>query len=201
MEEESRLKVFLSSALVGLEDLRAVLIDFLEKEKGYQIIYYGDKCSGPLTGKTVESCLKGVRCSNFLVLIIDKRYGSVNPQDDDDILQNDEGIPISLTEREYLEATKHGIQVFPYCRDEVCMVRKIWKTNPKMNFKWDKDHKYDNPKKLMNFLDKLKEKYLVQQFHNAIDLKDTLSRNKFYFDELEVPSQLTDENENVEVVS
>jgi len=201
MEEESRLKVFLSSALVGLEDLRPVLIDFFEKEKGYRVLYYGDKCSGPLTGKTVESCLKGVRYSNVFVLIIDKRYGSVNLQNDDGVLQDDDGTPVSLTEREYLEAIKHGIQIFVYCRDEVWTINRIWKTNPKMNFRWDEDHKYDNPKKLMNFLNKLKEKYLVQRFHDAIDLKDTLSRNDFYFDELKIFSQLTDENEEIEVVS
>jgi hypothetical protein len=120
MEGIQKPSVFLSSALKGLEDLRSIIIDLFENEKGYLPIYYGDKCSGNLIGRPgiVKQCLEGVRSSDAFFLIVDRRYGSPDQNDD-------KGISISLTELEYLEASKQKINTYIFCRAEVWIAHKI----------------------------------------------------------------------------
>lgn len=191
MERTQKSRVFLSSALEGSEDLRPVIIDFFEKN-GYSPVYFGDKCSGRLTGRPgiVEQCLDGVRQSDALLLIVDKRYGGDNQKDD-------EGNSISLTELEFLEANKRNIYTYIFCRKEVWIVHKVWETNPHMNFYFDE--RYDHPEKLMTFLAKLKKRYIIPQFDNSKDLEKTLyDRIELSVGLLKSPTSLTDENENLE---
>ena len=133
-------RVFLSSSINGLEDLRSSLIEFLKNEKHYTPLYFGDKFSSNLTGKPgiVEQCLKGVRSADAFFLIIDRRYGFPNQKDED-------GNLISITEKEFLEARKHkNIHIYVYCRNEVWIAHKIWETNPNMNFNFNE--LYSNPR-------------------------------------------------------
>lgn len=191
MEHTEKPRVFLSSALKGLEDLRSTILSFLY-EKKYFPIYYGDKCSGRLTGKPgiVEQCLDGVHSSNAFFLIVDKRYGDYKYTDD-------EGNKVSLTELEFLEANKLNLSTYIFCRTEVWTVHKVWETNQHMNFRFDEA--YDSPKKLMMFLTKLiQQNRYIPKFENAEDLKITLHRNEYSFDLLKSQSSLTDENENLE---
>lgn len=188
-------RVFLSSALKGLEDLRSIIIDFFKSEKGYIPIYYGDKCSGPLTGRPeiVELCLNGIRSSNAFILIIDRRYGKPNQK-------SEKGRPISLIELELLEATKHKIPTYVFCRREVWTIHKFWKDNPNMNF--DAEPEYDYPKELMNFLTKLKDDgHYILRFHNAAELKDILSEIDLTVDLLKRQPSLIDEGQDLEVSS
>lgn len=195
MEQLQKPNVFLSSALYGLEDLRSIIIELFENKMKYFVIYYGDKCSGGLTGKPgiVEQCLEGVRSSNAFVLIVDRRYGEPNQKNDDEI-------SISLTELEFLEAVKNDISTYIFCRNEVWTVHKIWKTNLDMNF--DFESRYDYPVFLMKFLDRLIEKqYYIPRFETATDLKNILDKNEFSFESLKLQPSIIGENETMEVSS
>lgn len=196
MENKLKPRVFLSSALYGLEDLRSIIIDFFENEKGYFTIYYGDRCSGPLTGEPgiANQCLEGVRSSNALLLIVDRRYGEPN-------YKNDMGNPISLTELEFLEAKKHNIPIYIFCRLEVCTLHKFWKYNQNMNIK-KADARYDNPTELMNFLTRLKEyERLFPRFLDAAELKKGLLKSELSVDSMKKLPTLIGERENLEVTS
>lgn len=192
MERTQKPRVFLSSALEGLEDLRSIIIDLFKNEKGYLPIYYGDKCSGSLTGRPgiVEQCLGGVRSSDAFFLIVDRRYGKPDQKDDD-------GNTISLTELEFLEANKQKLNIYIFCRTEVWIAHKIWKTNPYMNFKFDK--RYDYSEQLMMFLTKLKREHYIPRFETAVDLKNALNNIELSVDLLKYQPSLIDEHENLEV--
>lgn len=195
MTTTERPSVFLSSAVYGSEDLRSTLIDFFRNKKGYLPIYFGDRCSGDLTGQPgiVEQCLNGVRTSNALVLIVDKRYGEPNQEDED-------GISVSITESEFLEASKNKLPIYIFCREEVWIAHKIWETNPNMNFRFD--DRYDYPRKLMNFLTKLKEgDRLILRFRDADDLKYVLLNVRFSVEVLKYEPDIIDESDNLEVYS
>jgi len=184
--------VFLSSALHGLEDLRSILIDLFENEKGYFPIYYGERCSGGLTGKPgiVEQCLEGVRSSNAFVLIVDKRYGEPDQKDN-------EGNSISITELEYLEAVKNKLAIYVFCRNEVWIVHKFWETNPDMNFK--ADSRYDHPIELMKFLSRLKEgNYYIPKFDTAADLRKDIIKIELSVETLKYQPSVVNESESLE---
>jgi hypothetical protein len=195
MEHTHKPRVFLSSSIYGLEDLRSILIDLFEKKEGYSTVYYGDRCSGLLTGQPgiVEQCLNGVRSSNVFVLIVDRRYGGPNTK-------NEKGIPISMTELEYSEAARHRIPIFVFCREEVWIVHKFWETNPNMNF--DADARYDHPTQLMSFLARLKDdgRY-IPRFRDAAELKNTLSKTELSVGLLRRPPSLVEESQNLEASS
>lgn len=156
MYGEKKPRVFLSSAIKDLVDLRSEIISFFEHDKGYLPICYGDVSSGGLTGKPgiVKQCLDGVRSSDAFVLIIDKKYGIPDQKDED-------GNPISITELEYLEAVKQDIEIYIFCRIEVWVAHEIWLKNPDMSFEFDKGYD-DHSKQLMIFLTKLKKGIIYQ---------------------------------------
>ena len=183
--------VFLSSALPGLEDLRSILIELFEDEKGYFPIYYGDRCSGGLTGKpgVVEQCLEGVRSSNAFVLIVDRRYGEPDQK-------NNEVNSISITELEYLEAVKNKLAIYVFCRYEVWIVHKFWKTNPDMNF--EADSRYDHPIELMKFLSRLKEKYIIPKFDTAADLRKDFKKIELSVETLKYQPIVVNESDSLE---
>lgn len=192
MELTQKPRIFLSSALKGLEDLRSIIIDLFKNEKEYLPIYYGDECSGSLTGRPgiVEQCLDGVRSSDAFFLIVDRRYGEPDQKDD-------EGNSISLTELEFLEANKQKLNTYIFCRTEVWIAHKIWKTNPHMNF--DFDERYDHPEQLMMFLTKLiKREHYILRFETAADLKNALNNIELSVDLLKYRPSLIDEHENLE---
>lgn len=125
-------------------------------------------------------------------LFIDKRYGDPRQKDD-------EGNSISLTELEYLEAANLGKYRYVFCRYEVWIVHKIWKTNPNMNFDFDN---YDHPQQLMRFLNKLIEsEENISRFDNSVDLKNALSEIELSIDSLRYQPTRLGENENLEVSS
>lgn len=159
---------------------------------GYLPIYYGDKCSGNLTGRPgiVEQCLDGVRSSDAFFLIVDRRYGGPDQKDD-------KGFSISLTELEFLEANKQKLNTYIFCRTKVWIAHKIWKTNPHMNFEFD--NRYDHTEQLMMFLTKLKNiGYYIQRFETAADLKNTLKNIELSVDLLKCQPSIIDEHENLE---
>lgn len=188
-------RVFLSSPVKGLEDLRSILIEFFKNEKGYSPIYFGDKDSSGLTGKSgiVEQCLAGVHSSDAFFLIVDRRYGEPDQKDED-------GNSISLTELEFIEALKCNVFIYVFCRNEVWIAHKIWKTNPDINF--DFDERYDNPKHLMMFLTRIKEKeFNTVRFDEVADLKRKLSDIDLSVDSLKAQPNRIGENDNLEVSS
>lgn len=194
MSPPERSSVFLSSSIEGSEDLRSVIVAYFE-DYGYLPICYGDICSGPRTGKLEikDECLNGVRHSNNFVLVIDKRYGDANYQDED-------GNYVSLTELEFFEACKHGIRRYTFCREEVWIVHKVWNTNKDLDFSFDPT--YDHPNLLMNFLTKAKaQEREIMKFRDVNEFVKILERIGLSMGILERnPSEIS-ENENLGVIS
>ena len=187
-------RVFLSSALKGLEDLRSIVAEFFEKKRGYAPVYYGDRSSGSLTGQPgiVEQCLDGVRSSDAFVLIVDRRYG-------EPIHKVRDGGMVSLTELEFIEASNQGIPTFVFCRDEVWAIHKFWTANPTMSF--DVDSRYDHPDELMSFVSRLrKEDHFILRFRDAVDLTGVLSRIELSVDMLRNHPRVVAEREDLEGV-
>ena len=185
-------EIYLSSPIITLEDLRSEIIHYLENEKGFKVISYGDICKGRLSGEPgkVDQCLSGVRQSNALFLVIARRYGEPK------YLSN--GEKVSMTELEYLEAVKHGIKRFVYCREEVWTLYHAWKVIHDINI--FQDCRYDHPKKLMNFVSKIDdEDEYVDRFRDVRELKDRLSDIEFGLNVIKDKLEATGIDEKMEV--
>ena len=93
------LRVFVSSVSLGLESTRRQIIEDLSKA-GYDVgamERFGDQ-----PAVSLDVCLKEVRRSDVLVLLIRPRYGAMLPQG------------ISYTHAEFREAQAAGIRVLAF---------------------------------------------------------------------------------------
>jgi hypothetical protein len=95
----SATKVFVSSVSKGLEDTRGELIQDLGKA-GYDV--NGMEQFGAQSDPPIEVCLRELRKTDVVVLIVGPRYGSLLPQD------------ISYTHAEFREARALGIPVLAF---------------------------------------------------------------------------------------
>lgn len=186
-------KVYLSSPIEGLEDLRSEVRSYLEKEKNFEVISYGDICKGYLSGEpgNVDLCLDEVRKSNALFLIVARRYGDLKCP-----------YKVSVTELEYLEAVRHNIKRFVFCREEVWIVNKVWRANEhiheRIKFSWDR--RYDHSTNLMNFVSGLKDEDIyINRFRDVKELKERLSDIEFGLDILKDKPEITSVDEKMEV--
>lgn len=187
-------KVYLSSPIITLEDLRSEIIPYFENKKNFKVVSYGDICKGRLSGelRIVDECLNEVRKSNGLILIVARRYGEPKYKSN--------GKEVSLTELEYLEAVKHDIKRFIFCREEVWNVYQVWEKNRKNINSFDWDPRYDYPEKLMHFVSKLyKEEKYIDRFRDVKELKNRLSNIEFVFGVLKDKPKITSADEEMEV--
>lgn len=94
-----KLKIFISSPIKGLEEVRKALIEALEKEYSAEAMELW--VSSPEHPKNV--CLAHVRSSNAMILLSGPYYGSIDPSSGK-----------SFTELEYEEAEAYGIDVLHF---------------------------------------------------------------------------------------
>lgn len=98
---EEKLKIFISSPIKGLEEVRKVLIEALEKEYSAEAMELW--VSSPEHPKNV--CLAHVRNSDAMILLSGPYYGSI-----------DSTSGKSFTELEYEEAEAYGIDILHFHR-------------------------------------------------------------------------------------
>jgi len=119
----SRTKVFVSSTFFDLaqvrEDIRNVIL-----QMGHEPLL-NEYPSFPVTPNvdTIENCKKAVRGSDFLVLIIGGRRGSL-----------DAVTGKSVTNIEYEIALEAGIDCFVFVNEQVMTLIEVWKKTPEDDF-------------------------------------------------------------------
>jgi hypothetical protein len=119
----SRTKIFVSSTFFDLaqvrEDIRTTILQL-----GHEPLL-NEYSSFPVTPNidTIENCKKAVRSSDFFVLIIGGRRGSLDPVSGK-----------SVTNIEYETAIETGIDCFVFVNEEVMTVLEVWKKTPDADF-------------------------------------------------------------------
>jgi hypothetical protein len=110
--------VFISSTYYDLRHVREIIRDFIIS-LGYEPVLseYSDVLYRP--GDSVQnSCLEEIKHCDMFVLIIGQRYGSLFPND-----------TLSITHREYIEASSNNIPIFAFVDRDVYTDFKIWQEN------------------------------------------------------------------------
>jgi len=119
----SRTKIFVSSTFFDLaqvrEDIRNTIL-----QMGHEPLL-NEYPSFPVTPNidTIENCKKAVRSSDFFVLIIGGRRGSLDPVSGK-----------SVTNIEYETAIETGIDCFVFVNEQVMTVLEVWKKTPDADF-------------------------------------------------------------------
>lgn len=181
------MRIFISSTVFDLIDVRAEIADQLKK-LGLIPVLSDDKLSEfdvKHGMNSIETCLVNVESCNEVIVILDQRYGpklgSVGYED------------ISATHLEYKKAVELGIPVRVYVRDRLEADYSIWKKNNRtksVNFNWIKPDNLD----LFNLLDE--HRSLIKNaissnwystFTNSIDLKHSLVKE---YEKRILPSRL-----------
>lgn len=136
------MRIFISSPLVGLKEIREEIIknedrlgvSFSAMEKSF--------LSSPNLPK--EECLEHLRNSDYMILIIGPEYGSIDLE-----------MGSSFTEIEYDEAMKLGIKVFPFVKADSI---DSW---------MPQDSEERVRQKHQNFLQKIKARHILCAFKDA----------------------------------
>lgn len=113
--------VMISSTLYDLAQVRADLVDFLERDFGFRPLL-SELHSFPVDPDltTIENCRRRVdRQADLMVLLIGGRYGS-----------REEASSRSITNIEYLAAKAKGIPIYTFIKKSVLTALPIWKKNP-----------------------------------------------------------------------
>ena len=162
------MKIFISSTIYDLLDIRAELQDLITS-LGMQVSMSDVADSDfQIVPKehSIENCLINVRNSDFVIFILDRRYGPKLGS----LGYND----ISATHLEYLEAVNNKKEMLFFVRDRCEADLIVWKKNKNKGMKpgWvDEKQSID----LFNFLEEVKRNSSgfnwVIEFKNAIDLK------------------------------
>jgi hypothetical protein len=119
----SRTKIFVSSTFFDLaqvrEDIRNTIL-----QMGHEPLL-NEYPSFPVTPNidTIENCKKAVRSSDFFVLIIGGRRGSLDPVSGK-----------SVTNIEYETAIETGMDCFAFVNEQVMTVLEVWKKTPDADF-------------------------------------------------------------------
>lgn len=119
----NHVRIFVSSTFFDLsqvrEDIRSTIMQL-----GHEPLL-NEYPSFPVNPSldTIENCKKAVRSSDFLVLIIGGRRGSLDPASGK-----------SITNIEFETATESGIDCFIFINEQVMTVLEVWKTNPQADF-------------------------------------------------------------------
>lgn len=111
MKKSPAMKVFVSSTVFDLVDIRSELRELLI-EIGIEPVMSDEKSSAfdsSLSKNSIETCLANVEASEVVIVVLDRRYGpSLGRYGFDDV---------SATHLEYQHARKHGKTIFFYVRD------------------------------------------------------------------------------------
>src|SRR5215813_10341220 len=119
----SRTKIFVSSTFFDLaqvrEDIRTTILQL-----GHEPLL-NEYPSFPVSPNvdTIENCKKAVRGSDFFVLIIGGRRGSLDPVSGK-----------SVTNVEYEAAIQAGIDCFVFVSEQVMTLLEVWKKTPDADF-------------------------------------------------------------------
>ena len=143
------MKVFVSSPLIGLKEIREYLLQN-EKELGVYFSSMESFLSSPNSPK--EECLEYLRNSDYIVLLIGPEYGSIDP---------DTGK--SFTEVEFDEASNLSIPLFPFV-----MANSVSEWAP-----LDKDG--NAKEKHIKFFEKIKAKHTIDHFIGGKELIDKIA--------------------------
>jgi len=154
---DKKIKVFISSTIYDLKDVRGGVKSILEREFG--VMVYGSEFKDfpiKIDKHSYETCISRLKECDLIVCIIDKRYGG--------IYEIEDGEKISITRKEIQEGMKAGIDVITFVRDITWKERYEFKM-----FKKDK----------LNFGKNLKE--LFEEFKSKLGEKHTEDYEVFDF--------------------
>ena len=125
------MKVFISSTIYELLDLRSELYEFLTAS-GYDVVMSEIGSSGfEVTENlsSIECCLSNVRSCDVLILIADRRYGPA--------LEKYGYDKRSATHLEYDVAIESKIPVYVYLRDRTDAELSLYKAAIKNGHQWN----------------------------------------------------------------
>jgi len=119
----SRTKIFVSSTFFDLAQVRDDIRTTIT-ELGHEALL-NEYPSFPVNPSidTIENCKKAVRSSDFFVLIIGGRRGSLDPVSGK-----------SITNVEYDAALQSGIDCFIFVNEQMMILLEVWNTNPNADF-------------------------------------------------------------------
>ncbi len=170
-------KIFVSSTVYDLIDIRSE-VETLLREMGFAPVLSDSLTSDFKVApdkNSIESCLANVRSSDYLIVILSKRYGPSLSK----IGYGD----YSATHLEYNEARSARIPVLFYVRDRLESDYRIWKKNGKkheVELSWVESKDYN----LLTFLDEhqrlskqIESSNWYQTFENSIELKRLMKRD------------------------
>jgi hypothetical protein len=135
--------IFVSSTIADLHYLRDALRDAVV-DLAYRPIMsdYGEV--GYLAASTAaDSCYRSVAQCQMVVLIVGRRYGSVDNQG------------ISVTHREFLTAREKGLPIVSFVEADVLSFKQVYDADPKAVL-WDKFDRMDNPRATFKLLDEVR---------------------------------------------
>jgi hypothetical protein len=118
----NQLRVFVSSTCYDLSQVRADLYDFINGLGFHPVLSEYSTFPIDPDNDTIDNCIQNVETADILILIIGGRYGSVVESGK------------SITNTEYLYATKKGIPIYVFIYKQLVSLLPIWKLNPSANF-------------------------------------------------------------------
>lgn len=134
--------IFVSSTISDLQYLRDGLRDAID-ELCYHPVMSEHGEVGYLNPNTAaESCLRGVRQCQMMVLIVGKRYGSTS----------DDGL--SVTHKEFLAAKGEQVPVITFVEAQILNYKEVFHADPDAQI-WDDFVAMDNPRKTFQLLDEI----------------------------------------------
>ncbi len=135
--------VFISSTIADLHYLRDALRDAVE-DLAYRPIMsdYGEV--GYLAAATAaDSCYRTVAQCHMVVLIVGRRYGSVDKDG------------ISVTHREFLTAREKKLPIVSFVESDVLSFKQVYDADPNAPL-WDNFTRMDNPRAIFKLLDEIR---------------------------------------------
>jgi hypothetical protein len=171
-----KMKIFISSTIYELMDLRAGLFDYLSSV-GYEVVMSeigdsGFEISGNMS--SIECCLSNVRSCDALVLIADRRYGPT--------LEKFGYGERSATHLEYDEAINNNIPVYVFLRDRTDADLSAYKMAAKKRSSWQGGEwvskKEEGLLKMLYSHSQLRQRdnqNWLSVFRSSVDLKRTVA--------------------------
>jgi nucleotide-binding universal stress UspA family protein len=142
---KNNLIVFLCSTFTDLTEEREQILRAIQK---LQLQHDSMEFFGARTNQAIETCLEEVRRSDFLVVVVGHKYGSIVPNRD-----------LSFSEAEYVEGHRLSKPCLVYIRsDEVPVLPKFVERDP------------DNLRRLERWKSILRERHTVAHFTDPNDL-------------------------------
>jgi hypothetical protein len=144
-EMTTRVTVFVCGTYSDLSEERGAILDAIQR---LQLQHDSMEFFGARPEQPIDTCLKEVRKSDILVLIVGRKYGSIVP-----------GQGISYSEAEYKEARRLSLPCLVYIRDEKAPIApELFESDP------------DKLRKLEEWKAALNKKHTVYAFKNSGDL-------------------------------